>query len=367
MVRPAGVGAAAASTKPPAHGSRTRLHNMIRHRLWRRASRRECTDFARRPAARLYSGWHGAGAPIRGDIVTTQAKGPSAGFGWLQRAIGLGYHHPQPIFGGAVILLVIAMLPSLILLPFQFHWKAAGTPPSPALFVSIMAISMLVGLLVVPLYAGYLQVIDAAERGLPARATGIFDPYRQGDALRLIGFGVALAVIYLLLMGIIVLAAGRGIVDWYMQVLASQTSHATPPGLPPGFGIAMALLSVMGLYMMGFYSVGLGQVALARRSVLDALGDGFLGALKNLLPLLVLAACLVVAWIAVMIALIIVVLVFTLVGMLVGKWLVFAVIIPVYIAMVLVVFAVMFGVMYYLWRDVCGDDAASGAAQTIAA
>jgi CBS domain containing-hemolysin-like protein len=105
---------------------------------------------------------------------------------------------------------------------------------------------------------------------------------------------------------------------------------------------------------------------LARRGVLDALGDGFLGALKNLLPLLVLAASLVVAWIVFVIAIAIVVFVFVLIGMLVGKWLVFAVIIPAYIAMVLVVFAAMFGVMYYLWRDVCGDDPASSAVQTIA-
>lgn len=298
--------------------------------------------------------------------MTTQSKGPWSGFGWLQRGISLGYRHPKPIFGGAVILLLIVMVPSLIMLPFQFHWRAAGTPPSPSLFASIMAVSMLVGLLLVPLYAGYLQVIDAAERGLPARATGIFDPYRQGDALRLIGFGVALAVIYVALMGIIVLAAGRGIVDWYMQ-LAAQSSHVAHPGLPQGFGIAMALLTVMGLFMMGFYSVSLGQVALRRRGVFNAIGDGFLGALKNLLPLLVLAACLVIAWIAVVIALTIVILVFALISMLVGKWLVFAVIIPVYIALALVIFAAMFGVMYYLWRDVCGDDSASGAAQTIAA
>jgi hypothetical protein len=46
---------------------------------------------------------------------------------------------------------------------------------------------------------------------------------------------------------------------------------------------------------------------------------------------------------------------------------VFAVIIPVYIALLLVVFAAMFGVMYYLWRDVCGGDTASGAAQAITA
>jgi hypothetical protein len=299
--------------------------------------------------------------------MTTQAKGPSAGFDWLQRAIVLGYHHPKPIFGGAVILLLIALVPSLIMLPFQFHFLGAGTP-SPAVFIPIMAISLLIGLLLVPLYAGYLQVIDAADRGLPARVSDIFNPYRQGDALRLIGYGLALVVIYLALVGIIILAAGHGIVGWYMQVLTAQANHLPPPGLPEGFGIAMALLTVMGLFMMGFYSVSLGQVALRRRSVFNAIGDGFLGALKNLLPLLVLAASLVVAWIVVTIAIAIVVLVLGLLGRLVGGvWLMFVLVIPDYIALVLVVFAAMFGVMYYLWRDVCDGDTTTGAAQTIAA
>lgn len=304
---------------------------------------------------------------IRGGIVTIESKGPLAGLGWLQRGISAGYRHPKPIFGGALILLLIVMVPSLVMLPFQFHLRATGTPPSPAFFIGFMAGSMLLGLLVVPLYAGYLQVIDAAERGLPARATGIFDPYRQGDALRLIGYGLALIVIYIALTGIIILVAGRGIVDWYMQVLAAQSSHQSPPGLPQGFGIAMALLTVMGLFMMGFYSVSLGQVALRRRGMFNALGDGFLGALKNLLPLLVLAVSLVIAWLLAVIVIAIVVFVFAFLGMLAGEWLMWVAIIPVYVALVLVVFAAMFGVMYYLWRDVCGGDTVPDATRTIAA
>lgn len=327
----------------------------------------ESPHFARLPASRLYSGYAARGRRSGGDAVTTQAKGPWAGFGWLQHGISLGYRHPKPIFGGAVILMVIVLVPSMIMLPFQFHWRATGAPPSPTFYLSIMAVSMLIGLLVVPLYAGYLQVIDAAERGLPARATGIFDPYRQGDALRLIGYGLALAVIYLVLMGIVILAAGRGIVDWYMQVLAAQSSHVPPPGLPQGFGIAMALLTVMGLFMMGFYSVSLGQVALRRRGVFNALGDGFLGALKNLLPLIVLAVSLVIAWIIVIIAIMIVAVVLALLGRLVGAWLMLVLLVPIYIALILAVFAVMFAVMYYLWRDVCEGDTTPGTAETIAA
>jgi hypothetical protein len=299
--------------------------------------------------------------------VTRQSKGPWAGFGWLQRGISIGFRHPKPIFGGAVILLMIVMLPTLLTLPFQFHFLRAGTPPSPAIFIPIMAISMLIGLLVVPLYGGYLQVIDAADRGLPAHVGDIFNPYRKGEALRLIGYGLALIVIYVVLMGVVVLAAGHGIVDWYMQVLAAQANRLPPPGLPQGFGIAMALFTVMGLFMMGFYSVSLGQVALHRRGVFNALGDGFLGALKNLLPLIVLAVSLVIAWIIVMIAIMIVAVVLALLGRLVGAWLMLVLLVPVYIALILVVFAVMFAVMYYLWRDVCEGDTTAGTAETIAA
>lgn len=299
--------------------------------------------------------------------MTTQSKGPLAGFGWLQRGASAGYRHPKPIFGGATILLLIALVPSLFMLPIQFHSAIGGTPPSAALVVGIMAASMLIGLLLVPLYAGYLQVIDAAEQGLPAHASGIFNPYRQGEALRLIGYGLALIVIYIALMGIVILAAGHGIVSWYMQVLTAQANHLVPPGLPPGFGIAMALFTVMGLFMMGFYSVSLGQVALRRRGVFNALGDGFLGALKNLLPLLVLAICLVIAWLIVAVAIVILVAILAMLGKLVGMWLMFALVVPVYLALIVVMFAVMFGVMYHLWRDVCEADAASGTAQSIAA
>ncbi len=129
----------------------------------------------------------------------------------------------------------------------------------------------------------------------------------------------------------------------------------------------MALLTVFALFMIGFNSIGLGQIALRRRGVFNAIGDGLLGALKNLLPLLVLAASLVLAWLAVTIVLVIAAILLALFGRLVGAWLMFAVIIPVYIALLLVVFAIMFGVMYHLWRDVCGDDAAAGTADTAVA
>lgn len=284
-----------------------------------------------------------------------RSRGPLAGFAWLKHGAGVGFRHPKPLFGGAALLLVAVLLPSLITVPMQFHLRALGAPPGPGFFLWSTAGSMLIGLLIVPLYAGYLRVIDAAERGLPARALDIFQPYRQGEAPRLIGYGITIALIYFAVVGVIFVATAPGIPAWYMQVLGAQANHQLPPGLPAGFGIAMALLTVFVLFVMGFYSISLGQIALRRRGLFRAIGDGMLGALKNLLPLLVLAITLVLAWILVAIVLIIVVVLLFLIGRLVGAWLGLALVAPVYLALLLVVFPIMFGVMYHLWRDVCAD------------
>lgn len=291
--------------------------------------------------------------------MTTRSMGPSAGFGWLTNGISVGFRHPKPLFGGAALLIVACLLPSLITMPMQFHAMSAGTLPSMTTSVLIMAISVLFGLLIIPLYAGYLQLVDAAEREQPARALDIFKPYRQGEAWRLIGLGLANFVVYIAGIAIIMVTAGSGIVSWYMQAMAAQVNQQPPPALPGGFWVAVALLMVFGLLMMGFYAISLGQVALNRRNVLGAIGDGVTGALKNVLPLLLFALSSILAWIVVGIVLLIVAMLLALLAKLISSWLVLVVIIPFYIALILVMFTMMFGVMYHLWRDVCGDDIVS--------
>lgn len=288
--------------------------------------------------------------------MRTRSNGPLAGFGWLKRGFSVGYRHPKALLGGAAILLVACLLPSLLTLPMQFHAQLAGTPPSPATLGWIMVGSILVGLLIVPLYAGYLQVIEAAARGLPARALDIFKPYRQGEAWRLMGYGLAVLVVYAAILAIIVAAAGGGIMSWYAQVLTAQASHQPPPALPDGFGIAMVLAIVLGFIMMAFYAISLGQVALRQRSVFGAIGDGMIGALKNLLPVAVFTLSAIFASLLAVIVFAIVVVVLSLLAKLVSVWLMLVLIVPLYIASLLIMFAVMFGVMYHLWLDVCGDD-----------
>ncbi len=298
----------------------------------------------------------------------TRSNGPMAGFRWLKRGINVGHGNPKALLGGAALLLVACLLPTLITLPMQYGALRSGTPIEPGNMRWIFALSLIAGLLVVPLYAGYLQVIDAAERGQPVRARDIFAPYRQGDALRLIGYGLAMLVVYAAAVALVVVATGGGIARWYMQLLAAQANHLPPPtALPPGFGMAMALFVVIGLFLMGVYAISLGQVALRRRNVLGAIGDGLVGALKNLLPLLVFALCLIVAWLVAVVVIVLLAGLLALLGKLVGPWLVVALLVPLYFVLIVMVFAVMFGVMYYLWRDVCGDDAMPTAAPSIAA
>jgi hypothetical protein len=159
---------------------------------------------------------------------------------------------------------------------------------------------------------------------------------------------------------------GTGIIHWYTEVLAAQAAKSTTmPALPAGFGTAVALFAVFWLLVMGVYAVGFGQVALAGRSPLAALKDGFVGSIKNLLPLLMLVVGLFVAWIAVALAVIVLVGIAALLAKLVGAWVLFVVAVPVYIALILALYVVMFGVMYFMWRDVCGGSDMS--AETVGA
>lgn len=292
--------------------------------------------------------------------MATRANGPMAGFGWLKNAINLGHGNPKAVFGGAALVALLSLVPSLITLPIQM---AVG--PGLGMLAVVMGVSMLCGLLLVPLLAGYMRIVDAADRGLAANAMDVFAPYRSGEALRLIGFGLAMLLVYLLMFALIVAIAGGELVSWYGQLIAMQgkPEAMAVTALPAGFGRAVAAGTVLGLLVMGVYAISLGQVALGGRSVLHSVRDGFVGSFKNVLPLLVLALTGLLAGLVFLLGFGLFVFVVMLVGKLVGPWLVYALMVPLYIALMLVAFVVMFGVMYHLWRDVCGQHSSGGPAE----
>lgn len=294
--------------------------------------------------------------------MSTRAMGPMAGFRWLTNAINLGRNNPKAIFGGAALSLVLMLVPSLLTLPLQL-----GGTPSPTRMLAGVVVSIVLGLALAPLYGGLIGLIDAAERGRAAKATDVFAPYRSGGgALRMVGFVIAMLGVYVLMLLVIAGIAGTGVFHWYMQIVAAQ-GKPTPElmQLPAGFGTAVALLMVFWLLVMGIYAVGFGQVTLAGRSPLAALKDGFVGSLKNLLPLLVMAISLAVACLLVALGFGILAAIAALLGKLGGIWLTLLLLIPLYAALVLVLYVVMFGVMYFMWRDICGGSDTSP--QTVAA
>lgn len=292
--------------------------------------------------------------------MAIRSRGPSAGLGWLTSGFEAAFDNPKPMFAGAALVALALILTLLITLPVELLLLQLGIAPTSSAFKLVTILPTLIGLVLFPLYAGYLQIIDAVEHGEDARVRDIFKLYRQNDALKVIGFGLVLTLLYSALYAIIGIVTAGGFVNWYMQGLTVRTHYQLPPAaLPYSFWVTLLVAIAISVFMMGVHAIGIGQITFRQRSVLGAISDGILGALKNLLPLLSFALSLFLAGIPVIIAFSIFFFVLNLLGKLVGAWLVFVIIVPVYTALALVTVAVMFGVMYHLWLEVCGNDIAT--------
>ena len=200
--------------------------------------------------------------------MTTRSLGPLAGLHWLRRSIHLGRGNPRAVFGGAALLAGVALVPSIV----QLLLLGAVQPGGEGAMAVAVAATLMSLLLMPPLIGGYLRVIDATERGLPARPTDVFAPFKQGqDAGRLIGLGMLITAIYLLMAWVVVSIFGDGLLTWYQQMAQlAQTPPVEPadlPAPPDGFGRVLGLVSLLALFLGGVYAIGFGQVALGGRRV----------------------------------------------------------------------------------------------------
>ncbi len=294
-----------------------------------------------------------------------RAMGPGAGWRWLVRGVNLGRHNARAVFGGTGLLIAVALVPTLIQLIVQVALKNT----SQGAMYALGAFSLLFSLLVVmPLVAGMLRVIHASENGRATHATAIFEVFKPGGGIgRIVAVSVALAVLAAAVIGLIVSVVDPGVAQWYVQAMVAsrnlETGAAAPnlPPLPEGIGMVVGLLILFGLFMQGFHAIAFGQIALTDRSVGGALADGFVGALKNLLPLLVLLVCFAIGAVLSLIVIALLVGLMVAIGSLVDPMLGMALAAPVYLAFLLVLYVVIFGVMYHLWRDVTGAGAAPSA------
>jgi hypothetical protein len=138
-------------------------------------------------------------------------------------------------------------------------------------------------------------------------------------------------------------------------LLSSVPGQATPDPTPPeGFGLVFATMMVLGLFFYALQAIGLGQIALRGRGVLEAFGDGMAGALRNVLPLLLFGAVMVLAGIAMVLVFSVAAAVLALLGDTAGAWVALLLGLPLYLAFLLALLVVVFGVMYFLWRDIAG-------------
>jgi hypothetical protein len=294
--------------------------------------------------------------------MTTRANGPLAGLAWLKRGLNSGRHNPRAIFGGAALLMVAALVPMFL----QAFVHAVVKPgPGGATVIAAMA-TVLAVMLLGPLIGGYLRVIDASERGLPAHAADVLAPFRDPqDARKLIAFAFVMLLLQLGAQSLLVGLFGQvlqNLQEWYLRAieLLQQATPGKPAQLPPppdGLGGLFSLGGLIALFIAAVFAVGLGQVALRGRGIGAALLEGLAGAARNLLPLLVMAA---VAFALMMAAGLALLLVAGVLGLL-HPLLAVVVFLPLYMVFVLVLYVVMFGVMYHLWRDVA-DEAPTAAA-----
>lgn len=299
--------------------------------------------------------------------MTTRTMGPAAGWRWLMAAVNLGGSNPKAIFGGAALLLAVVFAAAIvlsILLALVMPQGGAGQMLG-SVVVTLPLLALMAALMV-----GYLRLIDAVEGGRPATAGQVFAGFSdRGAWLRSMGVLVVLALLQYLLIGGGVMLVAPEAGSWYLENMSSPT----PVGpeqvaeMPPGFGRLLAVVMVVGVLVYAAQAIALGQVALRDRGLGGALGDGASGAIRNVLPLVVLMLVGLVAMLVIgMVLGLLAVLFGGLAGGSTTAMIIAAVIgIPVYLLLVLAMIVISFGIMYAMWRDICGGGAGAGRVQDV--
>lgn len=282
-----------------------------------------------------------------------QTKGPGAGWFWLTRGLNIGFQHPKVLFGAGALFLVYAVVVNGLQILVQDVLK-----PPPGELLAFIGLMMLVGAVISPiLCGGFLRVMDAADHGRPARALGLFDAFRAGHgAGQLVVLGLCLMLVYVVLLALLYFTVGHDVGAWYMQTMA-QMAHGgkdvVMPPLPSGFAATVALLLVFYIFYSAAFAIAMGQVALCGQAPLAALRDGLVGALKSVLPLMVLAITGMIGAIVFVVGVAIALVVITLLASLIGSKVVALVLVgAIYLALLLLLCVVVVGVMYAIWQDV---------------
>lgn len=283
--------------------------------------------------------------------MATRMTSPFAGVRWLRDAINLGGRNPRTLLLAAGLVLVCGLVPSVFTTALQYLF-----PNDQAMFFVALGLSMLCGLALSPIFAGFLQVIHAIESDQPTRALAIFAPYHTGLWKPVIGFSLLLWVVYAVAFGLIILAAGAEGRALYAEMLTAATTHVPmaprteiPPGLWRAFGVACICVPLIA----GSWVIGYGQVAIGRQRVVASFVDGVTGTLKNIPTLIVLLITWLLLSVVLVIVFAIVAVVIAMIAKDVAAWLAVVLVVLLYIAVLLGLYIVTGGLAYAMWRDIC--------------
>lgn len=295
--------------------------------------------------------------------MQTYAKGPASGWRWLIQGFGVYRRNPGTMLGASVLILICVA----IMLGVQTLTERAGSGRAASIVASMGVVLVIFGIVFPILVGGFMRAVRASRESQPASAWMVLQPFRPGQGGgRLALLGLCMLVLYVAFFALVLGTVGRGLMHWYVDMLTAQAG-GTPltalAPLPRGSGPAFALLTVFLIFYSGATAIGIGQVALRGQPALAAFRDAIAGAFKNVLPLLVLAVCGLVA------ALVAVILVGILVGILVvlgvllarvlgsagaGAGVGIGLAIVIEILFMLVIYPIVIAIQVALWDDVTG-------------
>lgn len=231
----------------------------------------------------------------------------------------------------------------------------------PETLVYVYAFMFLVYLLLLPLYAGWMVLCRQTANEAGASALTPFSLYAERSAWMklaaylIIGVMIYAATIYLY--ELLMLAVG---IDMQEAARAMDPNAGGNPmaalNLGAGYWTALCFSIVLNFLLQYVLYLGFAHCALAQDGVFATLKAGFLGVLKNLLPIVgftVLTA----------IAITVVVLIGILAAVVLA-WLndalAAAIGIPVLLLLLLYAYPVSFAFLYFFWKGILGSDAADG-------
>ncbi|HEX5757240.1 MAG TPA: hypothetical protein VFY12_12940 [Arenimonas sp.] len=281
--------------------------------------------------------------------------GMASPFRWLQRALDVGRRHPQALFGGFAIFLVIALLPTLLQLGLQL---GLGLGPEALLAVNGLTLLLSVFLLP-PLFGGAFRLLHACESGQAPSALDVLAPYREPQtALRLVLTALLIVLLYALAFGLLMLLPGGGFFADVMRIAATTPPGAQPDvsGLvaPPSLLLWLLAAVFIAIVLGNAYMLAFAQAALGGRGPLLAVSEGLWASLKNLLPFIAVFIAVVLG--GFVLALLLVLVAAAVLGVLgmISPVLAALVGVPLYFGLLLLIYVVMFGYYYHAWREIFG-------------